>query len=86
MESIGSKMNLKQHMGGNPAKLVWASIDTEGHKGRDGRYYIIGNASQLPINKLLICCFIKIVQEFSRLQLPRKERGPRISINCFGPN
>ena len=43
MDTIGKKLNLKRHAVGNPGKHVWTSIDTEGHLGRDGRFYIIGN-------------------------------------------
>jgi hypothetical protein len=77
METIGKKLNLKKHAVGNPGKNVWTSIDTEGHLGRDGRFYIIGKRF------VVICGNQEIVRELSRQLRLRRESSLVICINCL---
>ncbi len=43
IEKVGKKLNLKLHISGLKPTEIWTSVDTEGHRGTDGRYYVIGH-------------------------------------------
>jgi hypothetical protein len=45
MRSVAQKLNLKEHkvmeMGSQTEKLIAGPVDIEGHRGIDGRHYIL---------------------------------------------
>lgn len=48
MEKIGKLLNLKKHTVGKKKVPIVGPGDIEGHKGHDGRYYLLDYARLLP--------------------------------------
>ena len=50
MEITAKRLNLRPHICGlkSQAKMLYSAADVEGHKGRDGRYYIIDFSRTFP--------------------------------------
>lgn len=50
MKTVGTSLNLAGHWCGSPAQpsFLYSPIDVEGHRGHDGRYYVIDLARVFP--------------------------------------
>ena len=49
MKEMGEQLNLKPHMvGWSKAKLMYSAGDVEGHKGTDGRHYLLDFSRSMP--------------------------------------
>lgn len=50
MRMVGDRLNLKAHIVGRGSneRILYGPIDMEGHKARDGFYYLIDTARLFP--------------------------------------
>ena len=63
MAEVGAALNLKEHVVGQTQavqKTLFGPCDIEGHRGRDGRYYVVDLARLFPPEVCPLTSFVVV--------------------------